>query len=76
MYAVLKNIFFNSKIDLFLELKTTFYFDFWIPHPKKYRGAHFHEDWLYGTQVVTISLDTENSKWWISEKKLLKLPKF
>ena len=34
-----------------------------------YKGAHFHEDWPYRTEVMTISLDTENSKWWISEKK-------
>ena len=26
-------------------------------------------------KVMTISLDMENSKWWISEKKALKLPK-
>ena len=75
MYAVLKNLFFKSKLDLFLVLKTT-YCDFWIPHPKKYKSANFHEDWLYRTQVMTISLDTENSKWRISEKKVLKLPKF
>ena len=47
-----------------------------IPHPKEYKGANFHEDWLYRTQVITISLDTENSKQQISEKKILKLSKF
>ena len=43
--------------------------NFWIPSPKKYKGANFHEDWPNGTQVMTISSDTENSKWQISEKK-------
>ena len=43
--------------------------------PKKYKGASFHEDWPYRTQVITISLDMDNSKWQISEKKALKLPK-
>ena len=47
-----------------------------IFHPKKYKSANFHEDWSYRTQDMTISLDTENSKQWISEKKTLKLPKF
>ena len=36
----------------------------------------FHEDWSYRTQVMTISLDTENPKCQTSEKKDLKLPKF
>ena len=40
-----------------------------------YKGANFHEYWPYRTQVMTISLDTENSKWQIW-KKALKLPKF
>ena len=44
--------------------------------PKKYKGASFHEDWPYRTQVITISLDMDNSKCQISEKKALKLPKF
>ena len=44
--------------------------------PKKYKNAHFHEDWPYRTQVITISIDTEISKRWISEKKTLTLPKF
>ena len=38
-----------------------------------HKGAHFHEDWPYRTQVMTISLDTENSKWWIFEKKSPKI---
>ena len=42
---------------------------FVIPKPKTYEGSNFHEDWPYRTQVVTISLDTEDSKWWISGKK-------
>ena len=50
--------------------------DFWIPDPKKYKGVNFHEDWSYRTQVITISLDTEISKWRISEKEAVKLPKF
>ena len=41
-----------------------------IPHPKKYKGANFHEEWPYRTQVMTISLDVENSKWQVSEKRL------
>ena len=41
-----------------------------IPHPKKYKGANFHEEWPYRTQVMTISLDVENSKWHVSEKRL------
>ena len=42
---------------------------FFNPHPKKYKGVNFHEDWPYRTRkVMTISF-TENSKWWISEKK-------
>ena len=58
-------------------LKANFQCHFWISHLKKYKGANFHEDWSYKAQVLTISLDTENSKWRISEKKkALKLPKF
>ena len=72
----MKNLYFNLKLDLFLVLKANFKCDFWISHSKKYIGANFHEDWFYRTQVMTISLDTENSKWRISEKKVLKLPKF
>ena len=53
-----------------------FWCNFWIPLPKKYKGANFHENWPYRTQVMTISLDMDNSKWWISEEKTLKLPKF
>ena len=41
-----------------------------IPHPKKYKGANFHEEWPYRTQVMTISLDVENSEWQVSEKRL------
>ena len=50
---------------------------FFNPHPKKYKGVNFHEDWPYRTRkVMTISF-TENSKWWISEKKKgLKFPNF
>ena len=62
MDAVMKNLFFNLKLDLFLVLKANFWCDLWIPHLKKYKGANFHEDWTYRTQVMTISLDTENSK--------------
>ena len=51
MYAVLKNLFFNSKLDLFVVLKANFKCDFWISYPKKYKGANFHEDWPYKTQV-------------------------
>ena len=43
---------------------------------KKHKGANFHKDCPHRTQVITISLDTENSKWRISGKKALKLPKF
>ena len=50
-------------------LKANFQCHFWISHLKKYKGANFHEDWSYKAQVLTISLDTENSKWRISEKK-------
>ena len=35
---------------------------------------HFEEKSYF--QVITIPLDTENSKWQISEKKALKLPRF
>ena len=66
----MKNLFFNLTLGLFLVLKAKFYCDFWIPHPKKYKGANFHQDWPYRTHVMTISLDTENSKWRISEKRL------
>ena len=59
MYVVLKNLFLNSKLDLFLVLK-----------------ANFYSDWPRRTQVITISLDMENSKWQISEKKALNLRKF
>ena len=46
-------------------------------HSKKYKETNFHENWPYRTQVMTILLDTENWKWWISEKKMaIKLPKF
>ena len=58
---------------LFLVLKVNFLCDFRIPHPKKYKGANFNEDWPYRTQVMTISLDTENSKWRISQKKCPKI---
>ena len=61
----MKNLFFNLKLDLFLVLKANFLYDFWIPHPKKYRGAHFHDHWPDRTQVITILLDMENSKWQI-----------
>ena len=45
--------------------------------PKKVRRCKiFMKNWPYRTQVITISLTTENSKWQISEKKTLKLPKF
>ena len=59
MYAVLKNLFFDSKLDLFLVLKSNFLCYFWILHPKKYKGANFYEEWPYRTQVITISLDTQ-----------------
>ena len=62
MNAILKNLFFNSKLYLFLVFNVI-----WIPHPKKYKGSNFHEDWPYRTQVIKILLDTENSKWPISE---------
>ena len=76
MNKVLNNFFNNLKLVLFLVLKTNFWCNFWIPLPKKYKGENFHENWPYRTQVMTISLDTDNSKWWISEEKTLKLPKF
>ena len=60
----MKNLFFNSKLDLFLVLKAKY----WILHPKKYKGANGHEDWPYRTQVITISLNAKNSKWWISKQ--------
>ena len=37
---------------------------------KKYKAENFHEDWPYRTQGMKISLDMENSKWQISEKRL------
>ena len=42
---------------------------FGFPTQKNYEDTNFHEDWPYRTQVITISFDTENSKWQISEKK-------
>ena len=71
----MKNLFLNLKLDLFLELKVNCQCGFWISHQKS-TGTNFHEDWPYRTQVMTMSLDTKNSKWQISEKKALKLPKF
>ena len=69
MYAVLKNLLFNSNLDLFSNAQEQFLMWFLDSPPKKYKGSNFHEDWLYRTQVITISLDTENSKWWIFEKR-------
>ena len=65
----MKNLFFYLKLDLFLALKANFNVIFGFPTQKKYKGVNFHEDWSYRTQVMTISLDTENSKWQISEKR-------
>ena len=76
MDAVMKNLFSNLKLDLFLVLKANFYCDFLIPNPKNYKGANVHEDLSYRTQVKKFWLDAKNSKWQISEKKSLKLPKF
>ena len=74
MYAVLKNLFFNSKLDLFLVLKVKFLMWFLDSPPKKVQRCKF--SWTIGLIVIIISLHTENSKWRISEKKILKLPKF
>ena len=57
MCAVLKNLFFNSKLDLFLV-------------------QIFMKIGLTELKVITISLDMGKSKWQISEKKALKLPKY
>ena len=76
MDKVMNNFFNNLKLVLFLVLKANSWWNFWIPLPKKYKNENFHEDWPYRTQVMTISLDTDNSKWRISEEKTLKLHKF
>ena len=57
MCAVLKNLFFNSKLDLFLV-------------------QIFMKIGLTELKVITISLDMGKSKWQISEKMALKLPKY
>ena len=75
MNTVMKNLFFNLKLDVSSAQGQFLKWCLDSP-PKKYKGANFHKNWPYRTQVMTISLDTENSRWWISEKKALKLPKF
>ena len=47
MDTVMKNLFFNLKLDLFLFWcsRPIFNVIIGIPTQKKYEGANFHEDW-------------------------------
>ena len=47
MDAVMKNLFFNLKLHLFLFWRSRPIFNVIIGFPtqKKYKGANFHEDW-------------------------------
>ena len=75
----MKNLFFNLKLHLFLFScsRPIFYVIIGFPTQKSTKVQIFMKIGLIEFKLdMTISLYMENSKWRISEKKALKLPKF
>ena len=76
MDAVMKNFFFNLKLDLFLVLKANFQCDFWVPPPKKVQRCKFSWRLALKNSSYNIFIRYRNFKMTYFWKKALKLPKF